>query len=149
MKGSRLITAGHLLRSRALVLGAASAVIAAAPRQAAIAQSSPTTVLIVSVADVESGQALQGAEVFLPGLSKSARADALGEAKIGTIPSGVHRIRVRLLGYTAMDTSLTFEGDTAGVLFKLQRSVLTMDAIEVTATSPRLKDFELRRKIGT
>jgi uncharacterized membrane protein YgcG len=114
----------------------------------AIAQE--TTYLVVSVADVESGRALTGAEVLLPGLSKNARADGLGEARIGNIPSGTHRIRVRFIGYTAMDTSLTFEGDTAGVLFKLGRVVQTMDAVEVTAPlSPNMRDFEMRRRIGS
>ena len=113
------------------------------------ATAQATTYLVVSVADGESGRALS-AEVLLPGLSKIARADGLGEARIGTIPSGTHRIRVRLIGYTAMDTSLTFEGDTVGVLFKLARVVQTMDVVEVTAPlSPNMRDFEMRRRIGS
>ena len=135
---------------RMAVLGSLGAALAIAPHNGANAQTTPSTVLIVSVSDVQTGQALQGAEVFLPALSKSGRADALGEARIGTIPSGTHRIRVRFLGYAAMDTSLTFEGDTAGVLFRLERAALTMDAVEVTAPSaPRLREFEMRRRIGS
>jgi hypothetical protein len=132
------------------VLAATAATLVIAPRETATAQATPSTVLIVSVADNASGQPLEGAEVFLPALSKSARADALGEARLGGIPSGTHRIRVRFLGYAAMDTSLTFEGDTAGVLFRLERAALTMDAVEVTAPSaPRLREFEMRRRIGS
>jgi hypothetical protein len=132
-----------------MMLGALAAALGVAPGEPAQAQS-PSTVLIVSVADAESGQALEGAEVVLPALRRSARADGLGEARMGSIPSGTHRIRVRFLGFAAMDTSLTFEGDTAGVLFRLNRSIPTMDAVEVTApSSPRLRDFEMRRRIGS
>ena len=119
-------------------------------REAAHAQDKPTTVLVVNVGDDETGQALQGAEVLLPGLGRSARTDALGEARIGSIPSGPHRIRVRFLGFAPMDTTLQFEGDTAAVLFRLERAVVALDAVEVKAASPmRLRDFEMRRKIGS
>jgi len=118
--------------------------------EAAIAQATPSTVLVVNVADDETGRALQGAEVLLPALGRAARTDALGEAKVGSIPSGTHRIRVRFLGYAAMDTSLQFVGDTAAVLFRLERAVLALDPVEVKAASPlRLRDFELRRRIGS
>ena len=119
-------------------------------RDVARAQDKPTTFLIVNVGDDETGQALEGAEVLLPGLGRSARTSALGEAKIGSIPSGSHRIRVRFLGFAAMDTTLQFEADTAAVLFRLERSVVAMDPVEVKASSPlRLRDFEMRRKIGS
>lgn len=134
--------------SRAAALVATLALALAVPRESARAQTPPTTVVIVGVSDVTTGQALEGAEVFFPGFARGARADAMGEARI-TIPSGTHRIRVRFLGYAAADTSLTFTGDTSGVVFQLERTVLTMDAVEVKAPGPtRLKDFEYRRRIG-
>ena len=135
-------------RAVALVATLALAVAAAVPHESARAQTPPTTVVIVGVSDVTTGQALEGAEVFFPGLARGARADAMGEARI-TIPSGTHRIRVRFLGYAAADTSLTFAGDTSGVVFQIERTVLTMDAVEVKAPGPtRLKDFEYRRRVG-
>ena len=114
------------------------------------AQASDSTVLIVNVGDAETGLALQGAEILLPALGRSARTDGLGEARIGRIPSGTHRIRVRFLGYAAMDTSLQFVGDTAGVLFRLHRVVLALDPVEVKAPSSlRLHEFEMRRRVGS
>lgn len=123
--------------------------IATAPAvRSASAQATPTTVIIVGVSDAETGQALTGAQIFLPALSRTAQADGLGEARFSAVPAGTHRIRVRLIGYTAVDTSLSFVGDTTGVVFRLHRSAVSMDAIEVTAVSPRLRDFEMRRAIG-
>jgi len=113
----------------------------------ASAQGTPMTLVIVGVSDAETGEALNGAQIFFPGLARSALTDGLGEAR-ATIPSGIHRIRVRFLGYSAADTMLTFVGDTSGVVFRLPRTPTTMETIAVKATAPRLKDFEMRRTIG-
>ena len=131
------------------VLGLLATVAAlAAPLTVAVhAQSTPTTVVIVGVSDFDTGEALNGAQIFFPGLARTALTDALGEAR-ATIPSGIHRIRVRFLGFAAVDTSLTFVGDTSGVVFRLPRVAATMEAVEVKAVSPRLKDFEMRRTLG-
>jgi hypothetical protein len=113
----------------------------------ASAQGAPTTVVIVGVSDVETGEALNGAQIFFPALGRSVLTDGLGEAR-AAIPSGIHRIRVRFLGYAAADTSLTFVGDTAGVVFRLPRVAKTMETVDVKAVSPRMRDFEMRRNIG-
>lgn len=114
-----------------------------------LTQATARTVLVVGVSDAGSGQALEGAEVVFPALHLSGRTDGLGEARIAGIPVGVHRIRVRFLGYTAADTSLAFQGDTTGIVFRLARAVVTMDAVEVKASGPsRLRDFEARRRMG-
>src|SRR5690349_1891842 len=127
-----------------IILGATTSVVV--PRQAR-AQSTRSTVVVVGVSDAETGQALQGAQVFFPVLGRTSLTDGLGESHT-TIPSGTHRIRVRFLGYAAMDTSLSFTGDTSGVVFRLARAATTMDVVEVKTTSPRLKDFEMRRELG-
>jgi hypothetical protein len=130
----------------------AGALLFAAPAialcQVAHVQTS-TTVLVVGVSDVATGQALQGAEVVFPALGRSGRTDGLGEARLAGIPVGSHRIRVRFIGYAAADTMLSFEGDTTGIVFRLGRSAVTMEAVEVKATGPsRLRDFESRRLMG-
>ena len=108
-----------------------------------------TTVLVVGVSDGTTGQALQGAEVIFPELGRSGRTDGLGEARIAGIPVGSHRIRVRSIGYTAADTMLPFQGDTTGIVFRLDRSATTIEAVEVKAAGPsRLRDFEARRLMG-
>ena len=117
-------------------------------RDAALAQT-PTTVLVVGVSDASTGQALRGAEVIFPELGRSARTDGLGEARIGGIAVGSHRIRVRFIGYAAADTVLPFQGDTTGIVFRLERSAVQMEAVEVKAVGPsRLRDFEMRRAQG-
>jgi hypothetical protein len=108
-----------------------------------------TTVLIVGVSDGATGQALRGAEIIFPELGRTSRTDGLGEAHMPGIPTGSHRIRVRYLGYTAADTMLPFQGDTTGIVFRLERTAVKMDAVEVKATGPsRLREFEQRRLVG-
>jgi hypothetical protein len=115
----------------------------------ASAQTQATTVLVVGVSDLMTGQALQGAEVVFPELGRSARTDGLGEARLPGIPVGSHRIRVRFIGYAAADTTLQFEADTTGIVFRLERTAVKMDAVEVKADGPsRLRDFETRRLQG-
>ena len=119
----------------------------ALPHHAARAQS--TTVFVAGVSDAGTGQALRGAEILFPELGRSARTDGLGEARMPGIPVGSHRIRVRFIGYAAADTVLPFQGDTTGIVFRLERSAVRMEAVEVKAVgSPRLREFELRRQIG-
>ena len=115
----------------------------------AAAQTQATTVLVVGVSDLATGQALQGAEVVFPELGRSARTDGLGEARLPGIPVGSHRIRVRFIGYAAADTTLPFEADTTGIVFRLERTAVKMDVVEVKADAPsRLRDFEMRRVQG-
>jgi hypothetical protein len=115
----------------------------------AAAQTQATTVLVVGVSDFATGHALQGAEVVFPDLGRSARTDGLGEARIPGIPVGSHRIRVRFIGYAAADTTLPFEADTTGIVFRLERTAVKLDAVEVKADGPsRLREFESRRLQG-
>ena len=108
------------------------------------------TVVVVGVADASSGEALKGAEIIFPTLGRSIRTDVMGEVKIPDIPTGNHRIRVRFLGYVAADTTLPFQGDTTGVVFRLDRMAISLNPVEVRAESnSRLKDFEMRKRIGT
>ena len=134
--------------SRFITVALSITALAVAAAEPASAQTTPTTVVIVGVSDADNGQALTGAQVLFPALNRATHTDGLGEARLA-IPSGAHRIRVRFLGYAAADTSLTFEGDTSGVVFRLQRNVQTIDAIEVKApSSPNMREFEMRRTIG-
>ncbi len=136
---------------RKAVLLVAATLLVAAPlviTREAHAQGA-TTVLVVGVSDVTTGLALQGAEVIFPELGRSGRTDGLGEARIGDIPVGSHRIRVRHIGYVAADTTLPFQGDTTGIVFRLERAAVKMDAVEVKAVGPsRLREFDIRRQQG-
>jgi len=113
------------------------------------AHAQGTTVLVVGVSDLTTGQALQGAEIIFPELGRSGHTDGLGEARIGGIPVGNHRIRVRFIGYVAADTTLPFQGDTTGIVFRLEHTATTIEAVEVKAAGPsRLRDFDFRRQQG-
>ena len=119
----------------------------ATPYESARAQGN--TVVVVGVSDAATGQALQGAEVIFPELFRTGRTDGLGEARISGIPIGSHRIRVRFIGYSAADTVLPFQGDTTGIVFRLERNATKIEGVEVKATGPsRLREFESRRLIG-
>lgn len=132
-----------------VVRGLVIAGLAITPFSDARGQSAPTTVLVAGASDAATGQALEGAEILLPTLRRSGRTDGLGEARIAGIPTGTHRIRVRILGYTAADVILPFQGDTTGIVFRLERAVVTMNTVEVTAPGPsRLRDFEARRRMA-
>ncbi|HUQ79715.1 MAG TPA: carboxypeptidase-like regulatory domain-containing protein [Gemmatimonadaceae bacterium] len=147
MEARAFALASSLRLVRGVGLVALGATITVAHAREARAQSGPATFVVIGVSDAETGQALQGAQVFFPALGRTSLTDGLGESRT-SIPSGTHRIRVRFLGYAAMDTSLSFTGDTSGVVFRLARAATKMDVLEVRTTSPRMKDFEMRRGMG-
>ena len=104
----------------------------------------------VTVTDAQSGSPLVGAEVVLPLLKLVHLTDAQGQARVSGVAGGEHRVRVRMLGYVATDTTLSVGGDSMSVQFKLERSSTTLPNVTVTASEvpAPLKDFEARRKQG-
>jgi hypothetical protein len=114
------------------------------------AQSGRTSTFVAGVADAETGQPLEGAEVILLGVHRLARANAMGEATLDQIPRGPQRVRVRKLGYAPSEVDIAMVGDTTGAVFRLQRSVTQLGAVKVEAewTPPQMKDVEVRRKQG-
>lgn len=105
---------------------------------------------VAGVADVESGQPLEGAEVILLRAYRFARANALGEATISDVPRGPQRVRVRRLGYTPLEVDVAITGDTTGAVFRLRRSPVKLASVDVTADwlPPKIKDVEIRRRKG-
>ena len=114
------------------------------------AQSGKTSTFVAGVADAETGQPLEGAEVILLGVHRLARANAMGEATVDQIPRGPQRVRVRKLGYAPSEVDIAMVGDTTGAVFRLQRSVTQLGVVNVEAewTPPQMKDVEVRRKQG-
>jgi len=109
-----------------------------------------TSVLVAGVADAETGEALEGAEVLLVGLHRLARANGMGEAVLAGVPRGIQRVRVRRLGYAPAEVDLAFTGDTTGAVFRLARTAANLGEVKVTAEwmPPKMKDVEVRRKQG-
>jgi hypothetical protein len=136
-----------VLRRIARLVPVAAALVAMIP---AVARSQGKSTLSVGVADAETGAPIAGAEIVLPELKILTRSDASGQARVPGIPLGTHRVRVRLLGYTASDVQLKFEGDTTGAVFRLGKSPAALSGVDVTASPvpAQLKDFETRRKQG-
>ena len=136
-----------VLRQMSRMVPVAAALVTLLP---VVAHAQARSTLSVGVADAETGAPIAGAEVVLPELKLITRSDANGQARMPGIPLGTHRVRVRLLGYTASDVELKFEGDTTGAVFRLSKSATTLSGVDVTASQvpSQLKDFEARRKQG-
>jgi hypothetical protein len=88
------------------------------------------------VADAETGQPLQDAEVVFLELRRLARANALGDARLEGIPVGAQLVRVRKIGYAPSEVRLGVKGDTSGAMFGLTRSVTELGAVK---SRPRLR----------
>ena len=114
------------------------------------AQTKRPSTFIAGVADAETGQPLEGAEVILLNLHRLGRANALGETTITNVPQGPQRIRVRRLGYAPAEVDVAVVGDTSGAVFRLQKSVVQLGAVNIEAqwTPPKMKDVESRKRMG-
>src|SRR5690242_13059731 len=144
----------HLTVGRAL-LGFAIALPFAARGPTAVqalgAQGGGTSTFIAGVADAETGQPLEGAEVILTGVHRLGRANALGEATLREVPRGPQHVRVRRLGYAPAEIDVAMVGDTTGAVFRLQKSAVQLGEVNVTAEAwvpPKMKDVEARKRQG-
>jgi len=141
-----------LERVRSFAIGAALLGTAVSPVGVSTlgAQSGRTSTFVAGVADAETGQPLEGAEVILLGVHRLARANAMGEAILDQIPRGTQRVRVRKLGYAPSEVDIAMVGDTTGAVFRLPRSVTQLGVVKVEAewAPPQMKDVDARRKQG-
>ena len=114
------------------------------------AQGGRASVFVAGVADAQTGQPLEGAEVLIVRVSRIGRANAMGEAVIPGIAQGPQRVRVRRLGYVPLDVDVAVAGDTSGAVFRLRRSVTELGTVHVEAEwmPPMLRDVDVRRKQG-
>ena len=106
-----------------------------------------STTVIVSVADAENGNPLEGAQVRVPDQGRVARADWLGEARLANVARGPHALQVRAMGYAPSDITVDVTGDSVGVVFMLQSIASRLDTVRVFAPAvpQRLEAFETRR----
>ena len=114
------------------------------------AQGGKTSTFVAGVADAETGQPLEGAEVLLMNIHRVGRANGMGEAAISSVPYGVQRVRVRRLGYSPTELDLAVSSDTTGAVFRLTRVPTELGAVRVEASwmPARMRDVEARRKRG-
>jgi hypothetical protein len=114
------------------------------------AQPGRTGTFVAGVADAETGQPLEGAEVILLDIHRLARANQMGEARIDGVPRGPQRVRVRKLGYVPSEITVAFSGDTTGAVFRLPRSAIRLGTIDIEAdwVPPKIRDMERRQRMG-
>lgn len=87
--------------------------------------------LVASVVEAGTGAPIEGAEVVLPELRRSGWADANGEATLGALPPGDHRVRVRHLGHVSAELTVRVAEKPVGAMFILERRVVSLDTVRI------------------
>jgi TonB-linked SusC/RagA family outer membrane protein len=83
-----------------------------------------------SVKDGDTGGPLTAASVTVVGTRFSAQTDAEGRFTIAGVPPGSYRLRARMLGYSAIDTSAVVEdGQQSVVDLQLKRSPIELNPV--------------------
>jgi len=83
-----------------------------------------------SVKDGDTGGPITAATVTVVGTRFSAQTDAEGRFTIGGVPAGSYRLRARMLGYTAADTSAVVEDGQQSVTdLRLKRSPIELNPV--------------------
>jgi hypothetical protein len=114
------------------------------------AQDRGTSVLVAGVADADTGEPLEGAEVVLLDIHRLAKANQMGEARLDGVPRGPQLVRVRKIGYVPSEVTIAVSGDTTGAVFRLPKSVTRLGTIDIEAdwVPPKIRDVERRRRKG-
>ena len=100
---------------------------------------------------MQAGALVDGASVSMPRIGKSVLSDSVGGFRLGAIPCGRHEVQIRKIGFTVwLDTVDLTQGQELKRLYTLV-SVAQLDTVrtkgdEIQYQSPRLQDFESRRK---
>lgn len=89
-------------------------------RQSATGSAIRSGVVSGFVLDAETGEALPGAHVYVPGRSQGTATNEAGFFSLPGLPRGVLRVRVSYLGYAIKDTSLASGGSPKRVVLERQ-----------------------------
>lgn len=114
-----------------------------------LSTASRNAVLAGTVSADSTNRIILNAEVLLPDLGLSTRVNAQGQFRIENIPPGTHKLVARSLGYSSLETELTFEANqTEERPIRLSR-VTVLDSVTTTASADtRLSSFEENKKMG-
>lgn len=97
------------------------------------------------VTDARTGQALNGAQVFVAGTQLGTITDEQGAYEISGVPAGEQTIRVQLIGYSSASRTIDVTaGQTVNVDFRLNQSAIALEEVVVTGTGAATE----RRKLG-
>lgn len=145
--------AGHRLTLLAALLSA----LVAAPRARAAQPATPrpdgATFAGTVLAD-STERPIADAVVTVGATGSAARTDSLGRFAVVALPPGLHRIRVRAVGFEPLETTVTLRpGQRLEADLLLRAAPPALEAVSVTAdatarTSVFRRDFEARRAFG-
>lgn len=110
--------------------------------------ASRTAVLTGVVTADSSSRALSGAEIVIPALGLSTRADAKGEFRLTEIPPGTHKVIARSLGYASLEAELTFAPNQTDERTLHLYRVTVLDSMTTTASAGSMRSFDENRSLG-
>ncbi|HEY9228906.1 MAG TPA: carboxypeptidase regulatory-like domain-containing protein, partial [Gemmatimonadaceae bacterium] len=120
--------------------------------RSADAQQTRDSVGVVAgrVIDAATAEPRTGAGVAVVGTARGAIADVNGRFVIPGVPVGGATIRARLLGYKAVERSVTVRaGDTTRVDFRLEPEATVLGAVRTEARPVERDVFETKPSVGT
>lgn len=121
---------------------------AAAPAPVGPGATAPRMAEITgTVIDGTQLQPLAEAEVLLPMIGRTTLTGAQGEFRFADIPAGDHRVIVRKVGYSAVDTTVTVDAEVAAPLRFALRRTAVLDTVRVRAAS-LIPSFDEHRALG-
>ncbi len=98
-----------------------------------------------NVMDVETGQPISAAQVYVPALDIGGLSGVNGRYQLANVPPGEHTVRVERLGYRTVEQTATIgAGQTLDLNFEMSRQAISLDEIVVTGTAGGTQ----RRAIG-
>lgn len=110
-------------------------------------QASPATLRGV-VRDAD-GTPVGNAEVRIVDLARATRTDTTGAFLIGQLPSRMHEVSIRRLGYQLQLLQVTLTGAGGDPIHvRLIAEPMLMPSVDIEATNPFFKEFEARRSRG-
>ena len=113
-------------------------------------------IVLVGVADGQTGAPIANADVRLTSAERNARTDWLGRAQFSGLRRGGHHIAVRALGYEPLSVVVDVRDgarDTLEAVLFLERPSVKLDAVSIVGKGPRdvpvrLREVEARRRLG-
>lgn len=110
--------------------------------------STASTAVLAGIAKNDSTKtALPDVEVSFPELGLSVRTNARGEFHVIGIPPGTHRMIARSLGFSPIETFLTFASSQIDERTLFLHRVTVLESVRTTA-SAHLRSFDENRRVG-
>lgn len=95
------------------------------------------------------GQAIDGAQVYLVGMTLGTRTTANGRYTIANVPPAQYRVRAQMIGFRPVDQSVTLAaGQTLTVDFTMKQQAISLDALVVTGTAGTARAREVGNSIS-